>query len=755
MSDALDTPVTFSTSTGKGLYIVLISLHGLIRGTDLELGRDADTGGQTLYVVELARSLAKHPQVAKVDLITRLVIDPSVSADYAEPVEQVTDKFRIIRVTGGPEAYIHKEALWDHLDSMTDSAAEFLREQPRLPDVIHSHYADAGHMGTTLSRLFGLPQVHTGHSLGRVKRMRLMAAGLDRDDIETRYAMTQRIDAEEETLSNAELVVVSTANEISEQYELYDCYHPDGMMIIPPGVNLSRFQPPKGNEHRTKAAANINRFLRHPQKPIILAIARPDERKNLPALVTAYGEDKHLRELANLVVVAGTRDDITEMDSGPQDVLKDILYAIDRYDLYGSVAIPKDMTDVPFMYRYAALRKGVFVNPALTEPFGLTLLEAAATGLPLVATHDGGPTDILHNCQNGHLVDPLDTDDIAKALRDILGSERTWQKMHDNGIRNVARFYSWDAHVDTYIDKLTPIIGQEKSRRQVVRRHAVYADRAFFADLDQVMIGDEESLNEMSRLIRANRKTTAFGIATGRPLDSVLRQIRHYGIPAPDILITGLGSEIHYGRRLLNDDRWTRHIDHQWNPRAVRRVLADVPGLEFQPRTMQTPYKISFYYDAEFAPSVDEIRKLFYQAELNVNITLSYGQFLDILPSRASKGLALRYAITQFDIPLERVLVAGGSASDLDMMRGNTMAVIVADRHDDELSALTDMDRILHPDQKHAAGILEAFTACDFFGSCVFPETQNSTPEAEPDASIIHEVEPLKGADMASGEDTA
>jgi sucrose-phosphate synthase len=48
------------------LNILLISVHGLIRGHDLELGRDADTGGQTLYVAELARSLAELPEVARV-----------------------------------------------------------------------------------------------------------------------------------------------------------------------------------------------------------------------------------------------------------------------------------------------------------------------------------------------------------------------------------------------------------------------------------------------------------------------------------------------------------------------------------------------------------------------------------------------------------------------------------------------------------------------------------------------------------------
>ena len=76
---------TSKARQGEGLYIVLISVHGLIRGEDLELGRDADTGGQTKYVVELARALAANPEVGRVDLVTRQIFDAKVSDDYAEP----------------------------------------------------------------------------------------------------------------------------------------------------------------------------------------------------------------------------------------------------------------------------------------------------------------------------------------------------------------------------------------------------------------------------------------------------------------------------------------------------------------------------------------------------------------------------------------------------------------------------------------------------------------------------------------------
>ena len=92
-------------------YIVIISVHGLIRSNNLELGRDADTGGQTKYVVDLAKALALHEDVASVDLITRRIIDKNVSEDYSIPISNISENARIIRIDAGEEEYIPKEQL--------------------------------------------------------------------------------------------------------------------------------------------------------------------------------------------------------------------------------------------------------------------------------------------------------------------------------------------------------------------------------------------------------------------------------------------------------------------------------------------------------------------------------------------------------------------------------------------------------------------------------------------------------------------
>jgi len=232
----------------KGKYLVLISIHGLIRSTNLELGRDADTGGQTKYVIDLAKALAECDEIQQVDLITRRIVDSNVSNDYDNPIEALVDKVRIVRIDAGPEEYIPKEQLWDHLDSFMDNLTNWFNEQPRMPDLVHSHYADAGYVGVRLANLLGVPLIHTGHSLGRDKRKRLLARGVSREEIELTYNMERRIDAEEEILANADLVITSTHNEIEAQYGLYNYYDPERMWVIPPGTDLTLFRPPKGNE---------------------------------------------------------------------------------------------------------------------------------------------------------------------------------------------------------------------------------------------------------------------------------------------------------------------------------------------------------------------------------------------------------------------------------------------------------------------------------------------------------------------------
>ena len=704
------------------IYILLISIHGLIRGKELELGRDADTGGQTKYVLELAQSLSKLPEIQQVDLMTQLLIDPHISSDYSKFIEILNPKANIIRIPSGSNEYIPKEELWDYLDTFADNAIIYLQTQEKMPDVIHSHYADAGYVGIRLSHQLGIPLIHTGHSLGRSKRKRLLASGITREAIEKRYNMTRRINAEEETLSSAERVITSTNQEINEQYAQYDYYEPQQMRVIPPGTDVEQFFSAVGNEWETHAFELIAKFLKEPNKPIILALSRLDERKNIQILIEAFGRSQKLQNKANLVICAGTRHDPQDLDSNTQEVLTNLLLMIDRYDLYGKVAYPKGLPaeDVSVIYRLASLSGGVFVNPALTEPFGLTLIESAASFLPIIATKDGGPVDIIKNCQNGYLIDPLDSENIAETILKVLDDPENWQTLAQNGFKKVKEYYTWDSHVDSYLKMLEPIIDKTERlpRRTLKRRPIMYHNGAIVSSMDQNLLGNLESLKELVNVLAEKRKNISFCIATGRRLDSALRVLRQHNIPQPDALITSMGTEIYYSPELTKDVAWTNHINYLWNRQRVVSLLTELSGLTLQPKEQQSAYKISYFYDPNVAPSVDEIKKILLQNEQTVHVIFSFGQFLDIVPVRASKGYALRWFAQQQDIPLNRILTAGGSGGDEDMMLGNTLSVVVANRHTEELSKFSEVEPIYFSEKQFAAGILDGLNHYNFFALC-------------------------------------
>ncbi|TWT93853.1 HAD-IIB family hydrolase [Stieleria varia] len=704
------------------IKISLISLHGLIRSQDVEYGRDADTGGQIKYVLELAAELARRSDVHEVELLTRQIFDPKVDKQYSVPEEQISDKARIVRIPFGPKRYLRKEALWPYIEMFVDQTlAHFKRTS--VPDLLHGHYADAGMAGAQLARLLHLPYVFTGHSLGRVKQQRLSIGHKNPESLERKYQFTQRIEAEEIALETASMVVTSTHQEVQDQYALYDHYVPSRMNVIPPGVDLTRFTPTNPTESEPDIAKSIARFLVDQNKPMILTLARPDERKNLESLVRVYGESSQLQKLANLVLILGTREDLDSLPKAQRHVIERILALIDKYDLYGKVAYPKTHAsqDIPDLYRLAAQRKGVFVNPALTEPFGLTLLEAGATGLPIVATHDGGPNDIIGNCGNGLLIDPLNDGDIRDKLIASLSDPEQWMRWSDAGIKGTRQHYSWEHHATRYLNVVGEFVKQGSATEGVNRpvRRLPQFDRLIVTDLDNTLTGDDHSLREFVELVNSH-KNIGFGIATGRRLDSAMQLIEDLHLPRPDLIATDAGTQLHYGDNLTEDRSWRKSIGYAWKPDEIRNALNDVPGVFMQPESNQSQFKISYQIDPEICPKVTVIRKILREAGVRATVMLSLGVYLDILPVRGGGDSAIRHALWKWGFAPENVLVAGDCGNDAGMLLGQTLGVVVAN-YSPELERLRRSPRVYFSDRAHAAGIIDGIHYYNFLGDVTIP----------------------------------
>ena len=664
-----------------GLYLLHLHLHGLFRGRDLELGRDADTGGQTTYVLELMRSLAARPEVDRVEVVTRLIDDRRLSPDYAVPLEPLADGASIVRFPFGPRRYLRKELLWPHLDALVDALTAHIAAQPRHPDWLHAHYADAGYVGALVAQRLEIPLVFTGHSLGREKLRRLLATGQSRDQIEQQYLISARIAAEERTLAQSALVITSTAQEAELQYARYDSFAPERVVTVPPGVDARRFHPDPLPGEPEAVQELLRPFLRQPELPPLLAICRAERRKNIPALIEAYGRSALLQERHNLVLVLGCRDDPGAMEKQQRDLFQQVFELVDRFDLYGRVAYPKQhrSAQIPALYRWAAGLGGVFVNPALTEPFGLTLLEAAACGLPLVATDDGGPRDILQRCANGRLVDVTDLDALQEALELAAADPVRWRRWRDNGLEAVSRSFSWDAHVCDYLGH---------GQRHCLKSPAPPAparpltsplpQRLLLLDLDVALAApDRAALAELRRRLEAD-SGSGLGVLSGRGHQAATLRFGELHLPEPRVWILQAGSEIRYGAEGELDALWRLHIAAGWHRRAVEEGLAGLaPRLELQGDSQQGEFKVSYLLRPPPDGVLAMVHRRLRQRQLAARAHLFHHWTLDVLPVRASKAEAIRHLALRWSLPLEQVLVVAAQQGAGELLSGLGRGVVL------------------------------------------------------------------------------
>ena len=713
-----------------GYYIQLFSPHGLIRFKDPEIGRDKDTGGQVKYVLELLENMSVHPQVRKVDLFTRRIIDKRVSSAYEKEVETVNEKARIVRITCGGNAYRQKESLWDYLDEFIDKTIRFIEKEDDFPDLVHGHYADGNYIAGQLSQVFGIPFIATGHSLGRNKKKILLEQGLSPEKINEKFNIEKRIAVEEHLLQKANVIIVSTNHEIDTQYGLYKNKKSARFEVIPPGVNLDLFYPfyrfdmpsfkmtIEQEQALYRVNSDIERFLFNPAKPLILSIGRADKRKNFERIIESYGQDKELQAMANLAIFAGVRKDISEMSADEQDILTNLLLLLDKYDLYGKMAIPKKndpKLEIPEIYRVAARKKGVFLNATPGENFGLTIVEAAACGLPVIASPTGGPKEILEQCKNGLLIDVEDPIAIADALKKIISDQALWEKYSANGIKAVNDLYSWSAHANRYMEIVDEIMNDQSAKNLHVSEKTAYGRKLLktnlliISDIDGTLVEgtDCDGLDEFKKWVGDHKDKIVFGVASGRNREVTQQAFADYNLPEPDVLICSAGSEIYYTNKMIPDNGFESHIDYQWKREELQYALSKFGGVTLQEPEAQWRFKLSYYVDKDFTE--DDIANLYKYLDdnkLRAKILLTENHYLDLLPFRASKGSAVRYLGYKWKQPLENFITAGNSGNDRDMLKGKTNGIVVAN-YSPELEELRKNKSTYFSKNPLAKGVLE------------------------------------------------
>jgi sucrose-phosphate synthase len=243
--------------------------------------------------------------------------------------------------------------------------------------------------------------------------------------------------------------------------------------VIPPGVALEVFDASSRFEDEAEIQELADSRLRRdiaPERfglPIVVASSRLDPKKNPAVLVDAFARNDELRRAANLVMITGALDDPLRTDSGAGAtelaVIEQLRAGIEAGTLAGCVSLfgIQGQPALAAAYRHFAQRRSVFALTALYEPFGLAPLEAAAAGLAVVATRNGGPSESLRqgDREYGVLVDPADPDDVARGLLRALGPE--WDFLSRAGRQRVLDRYTWDRTAEGYAEAIERAIAME------------------------------------------------------------------------------------------------------------------------------------------------------------------------------------------------------------------------------------------------------------------------------------------------------
>ncbi|CDN10540.1 Glycosyltransferase [Richelia intracellularis] len=436
-----------------------------------------------MYVKQLA--LAMGAQGHKVDILTRQIIDPEWPA-FAGKFDAYPNQpnIRIIRLPAGSEKFMRKELLWQHLiQEWVPNILNFYQEEGQFPDAMTAHFADGGLSAVLIHAQTGIPFTFTAHSLGALKMDRLHLTQDNVAEMNEYFYFGRRLFAERLSMNHSGVNITSTLTQ--ERFHQYDhpSYHgavdvknSDRFATIPPGVNPDVFGAEVRLENEEaiyeKIQARLERDIFRDRKtlPAIIASSRLEPKKNHIGLVQAYASSPALQAKANLVIFTKGEDDPLRIKASDEiseiQVLAPIRKIIDDRNLWGKVSafsIPSQSA-LAGAYRFFVQYRSVFTLVSLHEPFGLAPLEAAVSGLPVVATQDGGPKESLQQGDEKFciLIDPTSPEDIAQGLETVISQSEVWEDLQKRGCDRVLQCYTWKRTAQEYLKMLEKIVAAPK-----------------------------------------------------------------------------------------------------------------------------------------------------------------------------------------------------------------------------------------------------------------------------------------------------
>src|SRR5829696_10778 len=453
------------------MRIAFLNPQGNFDPRNSYLASHPDFGGQLVYVREVARVLGKMGHHA--DILTRRIVDPDWP-EFASDTDAYPDAphVRILRVPCGPDHFLPKEELWPYLGEWAEEVEDLYRKEASWPDLWTGHYADGGLAAMLLEENSGVPFAFTGHSLGAWKLDFLLEDSASPDylrEADATYNFGARIEAERAAMARSAAIVANSAAERREQYDhpayrdAVDAGDDRRFAVIPPGVDFGIFDPGAQSPHEAETLARIRAALERdigPTRrslPAVIAWSRLDPKKNHKALVEAFARHPELGDRANLIIITrGLDDPLRDPDAAPEEerpVLYGLISEVEKSNLWGRVSAFSLSGQVALaaLYRWGAGSGGVFCLPAEYEPFGMTVVEAMAVGLPVVVTKNGGPSETTDEGRAGLLADPYDPEDIATQLLRLLSDDETWQAYADRGCERARERYNWRRTAEGYL----------------------------------------------------------------------------------------------------------------------------------------------------------------------------------------------------------------------------------------------------------------------------------------------------------------